>query len=556
MIAVNDVSATIRKIKEVDNVAIKTSGSKHVFVYSFLFALLCSKNVVLNNVPNISDTDFLIEYAVKAGANVTYDKENQSITITKGIERNTIWTPFVVNCRSSLIAVTLHAIIFSKSYLVNSIGGCKIGERKIDQHIRLWKALGGEVSIGDTISVEIFERKCCEDFVFDIDTTMGTVCALFALSQRRLLKVTNPSQRPEIIYLVEFMNKLGYPIRYQDQSFVMDGNVQNKQYVEYKMPDDIDECLGWACFCHANSISARIIADVPYIESVKFLERVSHGEIKWEPNALTVSKRVQRPKKEKCEIIASEFPHIGSDQQPVFSVWASLLSEEVIIEDRKFPNRFAHLDQLKTLGWKTRVVGNIARIVFESKPLDVVRFIASDLRASFAFLLAGTVISKGFELLHYEQLMRGYADINKKLEELGYEIVVKEESSHCSVAIIVTNTEGKLLLQKRDILARKNPGKVSFFGGAIEKNETPYEAAQRELREELGISCLLEYVGSYTLNQNAYSMSGTVFLFALVVNGKGIKCYEGELIERTYSDALKENLTTFARTVIESRVIV
>ena len=214
MIALNDISALIKKKENVDNVVIQASGSKHVFIYSFLFALMSSNTkVIFDNVPNISDTDFIIEYATKAGAVVFYDKDKNCVEITRGIQKNIVWTPFVVNCRSSLIAITVHALLFSKCCIANSLGGCKIGERKIDQHVKLWNALGGEVSIDEFISLEIDNQECCENFIFDIDTTMGTVSALFALSQGRLLKVANPSRRPEIISLVEFMNILGYPIK-------------------------------------------------------------------------------------------------------------------------------------------------------------------------------------------------------------------------------------------------------------------------------------------------------------------------------------------------------
>ena len=89
MIALNDITAIVRKIEDVDHAVIQVSGSKHVFVYSFLFALLSNnEKVVFDNVPNISDTDFIIEYARKSGAIILYDKDNSHLEIQRGIQKN------------------------------------------------------------------------------------------------------------------------------------------------------------------------------------------------------------------------------------------------------------------------------------------------------------------------------------------------------------------------------------------------------------------------------------------------------------------------------------
>jgi ADP-ribose pyrophosphatase YjhB (NUDIX family) len=294
------------------------------------------------------------------------------------------------------------------------------------------------------------------------------------------------------------------------------------------------------------------MADVPYIESIKFLERISNGDIAWERGMLIVSPTPEKAKNLNCDIIASEFPNIGSDQQPIFSVWAALLCESVWVEDKKFRNRFSYLEQLNKFGWKSEVLNDRRKITFQPVQFDEVEFVATDLRAAFAFIVAGTFLTNKFEVTHYEQLLRGYADINQKLRFLGYEVTIIERMSHGSVAILISNENNELYLQKRDLRAPKNPGKVSLFGGAIEEGESPYEAAQRELQEELGLLSPLNYVDSFNLNQANYSISGTVHLFYLKAPRTDLTCQEGILIQRTVEQALKENLTVFARTVLET----
>jgi len=552
-LSINDMGAIVTRKNKVSKGKIFVSGSKHIFIYAFLFSIFQNQTIVeLKNVPDISDTTFLVEYAKFAGAEIDYDKNEKKILIRKGITRNRICTPYILNCRSSLIALTLHFLKFSNVSILNSFGGCKIGERKIDQHIKLWKELGAEIYINDCIILRGTSQKKINVFSFDIDTTMGSVAALFALANGKITKINNISIRPEIIELINFLSLFGYVFSFQNKVLLLkETNISDQAILEYVIPDDIDECLGWACFCDANHINAEIIAHIPYIDAVKFLEEQSDGSIKWSRDAVFVQGS-RKKKQESCVIEASEFPAIGSDQQPVFSVWSSLIYETVYVKDKKFPLRFNYLDQLLQHGWHFERINGFHAVQFASaKKRQNPSLCATDIRAGFAYLLAGSVLYDEFTIKNYEQLLRGYSDLNEKLNSLGFAVETFDNSPHESVAILVTDVKGQLYLQKRDDNAIKNAGLISFFGGAVEQGETPKQAAERELKEELSLDVPLHLVGEYKLHKNLYSMSGTVYLYKIEIVNPITDCNEGNLIVRSLRDASNENLTMFARCILE-----
>lgn len=548
-LSVKDVSAVITKRENVSDVTICASGSKHIFIYAFLYAVFQnSAQVLLKNVPRISDTDFLVEYALRAGADINYDRDKNTILVKKPISENIICTPYILNCRSSLIAITTHLLRFSHVSVLNSLGGCRIGERKIDQHIKLWEKIGADVYVNDFISLNIDRHSTPSELTFDIDTTMGSAASVIALANGSITKINNASIRPEIMELINFISLFGFEFSMSDRVLTVT-SVQNKaKTVEYCIPSDIDECLAWACFMSMTGVNGKIIGKIPYIDAMKFLEKNSQGSIIWNENEILIS-RLKTPKMPPCVIEASEFPGIGSDQQPIFTVWSSFACEGVSVRDKKFPNRFNYLNELSKHGWKYEKNDSLYNVKFE--PLDIAKasFYATDLRAGFAFLLAGVCLYPSVTISGYAQLLRGYSELNEKLNILGFDVKMLDNSKHQSVAIILTDSEGKLYLQKRDDNAPKNPSKVSFFGGAVEC-ESSYEAIKRELIEELELDLEPELIGEFSLNKELYSMSGTVFLYRATVTNI-TKCNEGQILKSTRKEALSENLTMFARSIIE-----
>ncbi|MFI3166495.1 MAG: NUDIX domain-containing protein [Bacillota bacterium] len=545
-------------------VSLSASGSKHSFIYTFLLSIFLNKKVIINNVPEISDVIFLLDYAVLAGAKIEYNKMEKMITINEGIKKNMISTPFVVNCRSALLAVTLHLLRFGYVKVPNLLGGCKIGNRQIDQHVELWKKMGGSVKIDDFIEISFLaDTTFIEEFSFDFDTTMGTVAGIFCMYEGKIGMINNISVRPEVQYLIEFINtiKEKYICKINDNSItVKDGKkVDNLSIIEYRIPSDIDEVLGYACLMDALGVNGEIIADIPYIKSMQFIETLSNGRIKWLKNAVWIKSdgNCSVVRKDECAIEASFYPNISSDLQPILVVWASKYCNKVTVIDRKFIGRVEYLNQLSKLGWYFIENNGIYSVEYCDEyiaSVGMVEIVATDLRCAFAELIAIAITKSSCVICHAEQLHRGYSNIIFNLTKLGAVIKEKKQNIHESVAVILVDSLNRLILQQRDLKDIKNSGKVSFWGGAMFQGETPISAAKREILEEIGLELDLIYLNQIYINEDAYSMTGYVYLFfCKVLNELDVVCNEGRVIKCNVDDVLNFELSLFCRAVMERR---
>lgn len=445
--------------------------------------------------------------------------------------------------------------------MTSNFGGCKLGERKIDQHELLWEKLGFTYTYKNGLLVIQKGIGICEmakEFSLAMDTTMGTIASIFAVAFGRLRTVSNISQRPEIGYLVSFIRALGVDISLAEKS-VCFHSVEKNLYVEelvYSIPSDWDEILGYACLCHSLKMDADICASIDRIPAFNWLESVSAGEIQFGENRVIV-----RPEKKNslfgdvCRIESGPYPLLGSDMQPILSIWASQHYSRVEIKDSKFFSRFSYLRQLGLYGWKSEINLGFActSFVSESTSSDISLDI-TDLRTGFSFLIAAAILKKSIVLKNFEQLLRGYHDIIDNLKSIGASIDVIPLGTHNSVAIILKDKNNYYYLQKRDLQAKRNRGLVTLFGGAVENSESFEQAIRRELKEELGIKDLeLHVKGDYVLNASICSISGTVHLYEAFLSDENIpiQANEGQLLRCSIEEALHEPLSNFARFVLE-----
>lgn len=543
---------------------LETQGSKHAFIYVFLASLfepLDCFPILFRNVPIISDTYYLVEYALYAGADVHLDEEKKTLELYCGISRNRIIPQYVINCRSALLAFTLHALKFGYAEMYYMLGGCAIGERNIDQHVKLWSAIGlNYKQDGYYIILKRFsdaDSLKTSDFSFDFDTTMGSVAAIYCLRKGCVSRLENVSTRPEINSLIEFYNLCGTSMcRMGRTVFNADVTKLPSERVVYRVPDDIDEAIGWSCLAHALNQKAFVKGVFSDELVFKWLYEKSKGTIIREADGIRVenSNRDDLLCKE-MTISASRHPDIGSDQQPILSVWASAFCERVTVSDSKFNDRFGYVEELEKAGYKGSASGEEMVLSYDGKgsradtPL-VLR--ARDLRGGFAALMGILVSGRNGSLMNFEQVKRGYSDVCNKLKLMGVQAKVEYPGSSDSVAVILKNSDGWYYMQKRTPDASKNPNKITFFGGGVEEGEDSETAAKRELTEELELEIDLTAVDAVSINKDLFSKTGTVYLFSAKVGTEIVKCHEGSICLYSREELLKQDLSMFARCVLES----
>ena len=557
------VNGSYRLYNTDKDIELRVSGSKHIFIYVFLAALFEQDEkmpITLNNVPEISEVSFLYQYAVDAGAEVERNAEEKSITIHSGVKVNHISPAYVINCRSALIAFTLHAIRFGEASMRNDIGGCRLGERKIDQHCRLWDAIGYVFSEENTEMhlKRTKDHRSNDCFTFAFDTTMGTVAAIYALRHGGIANIENASTRYEIDELIRFYRCLGYEIERTGRSVEWKGSSDDRRGgTVFAIADDIDETIGWSCLCHALGKKGAIHAHIPRQYVWEWLELHSNGEILWTQDKIIVAPREMQEKKEELQIVASRDSGITSDQQPILAVWASCFYRRVRITDNKFRNRYDYVEELKKAGWQGAAAGNGAWIEkgagedIAEKPV----LIANNLRSGFAVMMAILIRGKSAELLSFEQLKRGYASVPKHLECLGVIYQIENAPKSESVAVILQKADGSYYVQQRDPNAPKNPGKITLFGGHVEDGEASEQAIRRELQEELDLETDCELLEVFQVSRPMFSTSGLVYLYRAGEIGELNVCHEGKIALLNRQEIGEQDMSAFLRCVVEMQFL-
>lgn len=544
------------------SVEIAVNGSKHAFIYIFLGALFEPEKkypIVLENVPDITDVYYVCEYARGAEAELKVDSKKNTITIMQGVKKNIILTEYVLNCRSALLAFTLHAIKYGYAKMYNGIGGCRIGERNIDQHIRLWNSIGFDFEENENymqLQLNSPTTKKADIFSLNLDTTMGSVAAIYCLRHGWIKRLENTSTRVEIDALIEFYARCGCRMLRNTRMLTRIRDYKKATNIYYRIPDDIDEAIGWACLCHCIGREAIIYAKLPPLQVLRWLEKLSDGEIIYRGNYIKIMCRSKKILYKKLIVEASYYPNIGSDQQPILTVWSSLFSKRVITYDHKFTKRYGYLKELEKVGWNVQIeegkaiLSYLPRYDMLKKMIPVLE--AKDLRGGFAEIMGILASRKQAVLIGAEQLLRGYSAMAEKLKKIGINYTECPDYVSDSVAVVLQNRNGKFYFQKRDSDAEKNPGILTFFGGRREKDESPIEAAKRELREELELDVGMELVDEIQINEKFFSSSGKVYLFRASVPVELSICHEGQICLLDKTDLFDQKMSTFVRCAIEN----
>lgn len=545
---------------------ITAQGSKHAFLYIFLAALFEPEGnfpIKIRNVPHISDTYYISQYAQSAGAEIQFDATKNTMEVFRGVRKNVIVTQYVINCRSALLAFALHAMRFGTARMYDGLGGCPIGRRKIDQHIKLWTSIGFSFrKKADYLELERRDFASPSNqhpFAFDCDTTMGSVAAIYALRHGYLSHSENISTRMEISSLIEFYNKCNVRIERSNRRISLSAsNLLRNACIEYQIPDDPDDAIGWACLAHALGRKGCIKGTFRDEILFQWLADMSWGGIVKDANGIKVTPEKRNLRHDNVCVRASYHPAIGSDQLPILAVWASLFCGCVMISDKKFQDRYAYTDEIVKLGWKRQQLKSQVSLIFQGvseQGKEKIFLIARDIRGGFAILMAALISGRNSIIEGFEQLQRGYSDLYGRLDLLGVQYKISQFSGRGSVAVILRCLDGRYYMQKRSPDAPKNPNKITFFGGEIEIGESPEEAARRELMEELELQVDISLIDQIRISRKFFSNSGNVYLFKADNPVEIHSCLEGQLWKASADELLEQDVSLFVRCIIENGMI-
>lgn len=402
---------------------VSVSGSKNAALPIFCATILAAGKHEISNVPFLRDINTTIKVLESLGAVVEGNGHIVKIDATN--VNNVEATYDLVKTMRASVLVLGPLLARHGRARVSLPGGCAIGARPIDQHLKGLKALGADIHLTHGYVEAKAKRLKGARINFDMPTVGGTEHLMMAASLAKGETVLeNAAREPEIVDLATMLNQMGARIEGAGTDTIRIAGVSELSPVSYRvMPDRIEA----GTFMVAAAITGGDIRianmQLEHLDALVFKLQDAGVEIT-NKNGLV---RVKGPKKlRSMNIKTRPYPGFPTDMQAQFMALMTVADGASVISENIFENRFMHVSELMRFGADITVEGNSATVKGVKK-LSGAPVMATDLRASASLILAGLAAEGETEVTRIYHLDRGYESIEKKLAGLGADIVrVKE----------------------------------------------------------------------------------------------------------------------------------
>ena len=399
---------------------VKISGSKNASLPIIAASILNGGKITLYNVPNIHDTQMMFEILKQLGCKV--EKKNNKIIIDSSkINKYEIPENLMRQMRSSVILAGSLIGKYKKA-VFSYPGGCDIGARPIDLHLKGFEQLGID------IQKEYGEIKCnCEKIVgkeinLDFPSVGATENIILAssLAEGKTI-INNAAREPEIIDLQNFLNKMGAKIKGAGSNQITIEGVQQLKDVSYNIIPDRIEAGTFLCLAAmtGGNITLEEVNPKDITPVIAKLEE-SGCKIIIEKNKI----QVIAPKKLKAlEIKTMPYPGFPTDMQSIFVSMLTIAKGTSIMIETIFENRYRYSQELIRMGAKITIEGRSA-IIKGTRKLYGANVKATDLRGGAALVIAGLSAKGKTTIENIEYILRGYENFDKKLKLIGANIEI------------------------------------------------------------------------------------------------------------------------------------
>ena len=395
---------------------VSIGGAKNAALGILAAAIMTDETVTIENVPNVRDKRVLLQAIEGIGAKVKY-VYNNSVQIN-GADINDINVDYeyIKKIRASYYLLGALLGKYKKSQVALP-GGCNIGSRPIDQHIKGFKALGAEVEISHGKINTSAERLIGNHIYFDVVSVGATINIMMAACMAEGDTIMeNAAKEPHIVDVANFLNAMGANIKGAGTDVIRIKGVSRLHGTTYSIiPDQIE--AGTFMFAAAATKGDVTVRDVipKHLESIsaKLMEMgctIVEGDD---------SVRVIGCDELKCTNVKTlPYPGFPTDMQPQVSVALALAKGTSMVTESIFENRFKYVDELNRMGSKIKVEGNTAYIEGVEK-FTGTQLSAPDLRAGAALVIAALAAEGISEIDDIAYVQRGYEDFEGKMRKLG-----------------------------------------------------------------------------------------------------------------------------------------
>ena len=403
---------------------VSIGGAKNAALGILAAAIMTDETVTIENVPNVRDTRVLLQAIEGIGAKVKYIYNN-TVQINGGsISDLNVEYEYIRKIRASYYL--LGALLGKyKESNVALPGGCNIGSRPIDQHLKGFKALGAKVNIDHGVVSAKAENLVGGHIYFDVVTVGATINLMMAscMAEGETI-LENAAKEPHIVDVANFLNAMGANIKGAGTDVIRIKGVNRLHGCTYSIiPDQIeagtfmmaaaatrgDIVIKDVIQKHLESITAKLLEmGCKLVEGDDWIRVIAEGEV-GSTNVKTLP-----------------YPGFPTDMQPQIAVALALAKGSSMVTESIFENRFKYVDELNRMGAKIKVEGNTAYIEGVEK-FTSAQLSAPDLRAGAALVIAALAADGISQIDDIEYIQRGYEDFEGKLSALGA-IIAKVDS--------------------------------------------------------------------------------------------------------------------------------
>ena len=395
---------------------VQIGGAKNAALAILAAAIMTDETVTIDNLPDVNDINVLLEAMAGIGATIQrIDRHTVKIN-GSGIGDFSIEYDYIKKIISSYYLLGALLVKYNKAEVALP-GGCNIGSRPIDQHLKGFKALGADVMIEHGKIIAEAEQLKGTHLYFDVVSVGATINVMMAAAMADGLTIMeNVAKEPHVVDVANFLNSMGANIRGAGTDIIKIRGVKKLHKTEYAIIPDQIEAGTFMFAAAATKGDVTVMNVIPKHLEATTAKLVEIGcEVEEFDDAVRV---VSKGRLNHTQVKTLPYPGFPTDMQPQIGVTLALCSGTSTITESIFENRFKYLDELARMGANIKIEGNSATIE-GVEGFSGARVSAPDLRAGAALVIAG-LAAEGITIVDdIVYIQRGYERFEEKIRSLG-----------------------------------------------------------------------------------------------------------------------------------------
>ena len=396
---------------------VEISGAKNAVLPILMAALLTDQSCRLGGVPHLRDVTTTMQLLGQMGVDISIGDRSRVSLDAAGLSTDLAPYDLVKTMRASILVLG-PLLARHGSARVSLPGGCAIGARPVDLHLKGLAAMGAEISVEGGYVHARAKRLRGARVVLDTVTVTGTENILMAatLAEGTTL-IENAAQEPEVVDLAECLISMGAEISgHGTNTITVVGRDRLQGYEHQVLPDRIEAGTFLVAAAMTGGRVRAVNARPGTMDAVLYKLEEAGARISVEGDSIELDMSGRRP--QAVNLVTAPYPGFPTDMQAQFTALNAIAEGTGVVRETIFENRFMHVQELQRLGADLRVQGNTV-VVRGVERLTGAPLMATDLRASASLLLAGLVAEGETVVDRVYHIDRGYENIEEKFGQLG-----------------------------------------------------------------------------------------------------------------------------------------